>query len=180
MRKTKVKTKLVYLGKVDVDSGQLVICDPSYIDEDFSKESGETGHPVLQHKEDKSLWQFTNGQPSKLPYVNAFPGRYDIVIPKYGKSPNDLIESKEFIKTNLDTMPSVKEASLTYEGIRKALGNDNHQLKHKMGHDGAGVAFNPGFGDGSYKVYAEIGAYNEWGERVKRVIIECIDKNDEG
>ena len=176
---TKAKTKKVLIGYCSVDSGQLLICDPSYIKDDFNDSKNESGHTIYEHKKDKSLWQFNYEQPSTRPDVNAFPGKYDTVIPQYGKSPNDLIESGEFVESNVDTMPNTKEGALTYDGIRKSLKKTLFgQLKHELGHVGAGVAFNPGFGDGNYAVYAEIQKYDDWGERVKRIVIECIDDEE--
>jgi len=45
------------------------------------------------------------------------------------------------------------------------------QLYFDMGHEGLGVVFDSGIGDGVYDVYATIGEIDGWGKRVKKVEI---------
>ena len=84
----------ILLGEVGVDSGQLMICDPSYVDLFQHPEKNESGpdhgHEIYQHVEDKSYWQFTYGHKPVRSNVNQFPGTYETVIEKYGKNPNVL------------------------------------------------------------------------------------------
>jgi len=51
------------------------------------------------------------------------------------------------------------------------------QLKYKMGHDGLGVVFSSGFGDGTYDVYATIKDCGTWGKRVTKVEVILIDED---
>lgn len=169
----KVKVKI---GEVGVDSGQLMICDPSYIDGQFlSPDSGsydDHAHKIYRHKDDKSLWQFTYGNKPQGG-VNKFPGRYDEVILKYGKSPNDLIKEGIFEKTDIDPTPHIPTGEFSYRGICKStIQNLFGQLNYSRGHKGVAVAFRSGLGDGTYEVFAEITNHPEYGQRVTKVIIE--------
>lgn len=49
------------------------------------------------------------------------------------------------------------------------------QLNYDKGHEGLGVVFNTGYGDGVYEVWATIGNTDEMGKRVKKVEIILID-----
>lgn len=48
------------------------------------------------------------------------------------------------------------------------------QLRYDMGHDGLGVVFDSGLGDGEYEVWATIGDLPDWGERIKKVEIVLV------
>jgi len=85
----------ILIGHVGVDSGQLLVCDPSYIDSEWELEED-----------------------------------FDPVNPKHNFSYN----------------ACVKE-TLSDKGYG--------QLNYKLGHAGVGVAFQSGYGDGIYPVYAK-------------------------
>lgn len=173
----KSKKRKVLLGVVGVDSGQLVICDPGYLEDEYDREDENTSlHPVYQHK-DGSKWQFCDthfGVKPSSPDVKPFPGKFDQVIKKYGKSPTELIKSGDFVKVKPNPEGRGK---FSYNGIcRTTLETENQggQLYYKMGHAGAGVAFSTGFGDGVYNVYAELVETKDYGERVSKVWVEFI------
>jgi hypothetical protein len=93
--------EVAYIGGVGVDSGQLMITDPCYIDQEWKQEQfGLVSYP----------------------------------------EPSD------------DTL-----YTYSYDGASNAtLSGDGHgQLAYEKGHAGAGVAFQTGWGDGVYPVYAE-------------------------
>lgn len=159
--------KIVTLGQVGVNSGQLMICDPCYLD-DFKRES-ETGklpslHKIYKHHEDGSLWQYTYGDKPERADVNAFPGSYANVIPQYGMTPNQLIEKGILVVSKEDDpLESIPSDEFSYRGACKAtLGNEN-----RGGEFNLAVATSTGYGDGSYDVKAEI-----VDGRVKKVWIE--------
>lgn len=81
------------IGYCGVDSGQLMVCDPCYINSEWAKsEFGE----------------------------------------------------------------KVEDGHFSYAGACKGtIGGEPVQLKYKLGHDGVGVAFPSGYGDGYYPVYAK-------------------------
>jgi hypothetical protein len=52
-------------------------------------------------------------------------------------------------------------------------------LRFAKGHEGAGVAFSTGFGDGSYPVYGYLRDCGEWGVRVARVEIDFMGEEED-
>ncbi len=173
MKRKKISTRVVQVGVVGVDSGQLMICDPSYIESEFITPepdgNSDHAHVIYQH-EDGTYWQYCYmGEKPSYDYVMPFPGKYSEAIQKYGASPNDLIEQKKFKKTNLDPTPHIPKGEFSYRGICKARSNQNQvgQLNFKLGHEGVAVAFSSGFGDGIYEVFAEIVNAGDHGERYR-------------
>jgi hypothetical protein len=132
--------KKVCIGHVGVDSGQLLMCDPCYIDSEWSKEDF-TDIRVYEHKDTKE----------KLQYKVDFP-HYEAEISKYGKNMNELLKTGEW----LDVPATDSEFPFSYNACCKATLSDNGhgQLNYKLGHPGVGVAFSTAFGDGVYPVYA--------------------------
>jgi hypothetical protein len=133
-----MSTKLI--GHVGVDSGQLLLCDPCYIDSEWEKEEFEDLR-VYQNKVSKQILQ----------YRKDFPN-FGTVIPEYEKTMNELIETGEW--EELDIPSAVNPFS--YNACTQAtLSEDGHgELKYKHGHAGVGVAFSTAFGDGYYPVVA--------------------------
>jgi len=179
-----MKTRTVKLGVAYVDSGQLLICDPCYINNEYlvDKKTGHknySNHPVYKHK-DGSLWQFCYLKKSKIKNVNPFPGTYESIILKYKKNPNQLIKSGEFRKTNMSLFPNMRKGEFSYDSICDITSSKNHggQLNFAYGLGGVGVAFSTGMGDGTYDVYAELIKLKDWGERVKKVYIEFISPRE--
>lgn len=109
-----MKNKRVRIGIVGVDSGQLVVCDPCYINHD---------------DEQKEL------------------NDYETLLKKRGIDDN-----------------RVKGKTEKYT-----------QLNYDKGHEGLGVVFDTGLGDGVYEVYATIGE-TKWGERVKKVEVILLEE----
>jgi hypothetical protein len=132
--------KKVLIGQVGVDSGQLLMCDPCYIDSEWSKEDF-TDIRVYEHKETKE----------KLQYKVDFP-HYEAEISKYGKNMNQLVATGEWI----DVPMTDSKFPFSYNACSKAtLSEDGYgQLNYKLGHAGVGVAFSTAYGDGVYPVYA--------------------------
>lgn len=174
-----MESKIVKLGVVGVDSGQLIICDPAYIEQQFkttdSGDKSDHAHAIYKHKDGK-LWQFCYGNVPAYENVNSFPGSYATVIPEYGLCPNDLKEQGLFEKTDMDPTPHIPEAEFSYRGICKTTKSENHggQLNYALGHAGVAIAFSSGLGDGTYDIFAEIVDTGAFGERVKKVWVELI------
>lgn len=131
-------TKLI--GHVGVDSGQLLLCDPCYIDSQWEKEDFEDFRRY-QHKDTKKKLQY------RVDFSN-----YQEVIPEYNKNMNELIETGEWIELP-DEAP---KSQFSYNACAHAtLSEDGHgQLNYKGGVPGVGVAFSTAFGDGLYPVIA--------------------------
>lgn len=133
--------KKVLIGHVAVDSGQLMICDPCYIDGQWKHEEF-TDVRVYKHN--------TTGQ--TLQYMKDFP-HYEEVIPAFGMNMNTLLKSGEWTQVEEAHQP---EHGFSYNAACKAgLSKKGHgELHFDMGHSGAGVAFATTYGDGTYPVYA--------------------------
>lgn len=131
--------ELKLLGYVGVDSGQLLLCDPGYIDSQWEDEEFE----------DIRIYQNKLLPLSTLQYKRDF-AKYDEIIPEIGQCMNDLIKTGEW--EQLDGPVPVNNFS--YNACCKATLEHNNQLNYKLGHAGVGVAFSTQIGDGSYPVYA--------------------------
>lgn len=151
------------IGHVGVDSGQLLLCDPCYIDSQWVKEEFED----LRMYENKIT-------KDRLQYLIDF-NNYQSPIEKYdGKNMNDLLSTGEW--EELPFGPA--EHPFSYNACAKAtLSDDGYgQLKFKMGHEGVGVAFSTAFGDGYYPVYAN---YDEEGTLRSVEVIFVDDPNQD-
>ena len=128
------------IGHVGVDSGQLLLCDPCYIDSEWEKEDF-TDIRVHEHKVTKDT----------LTYGKDF-ANYQEMIERYGKNMNDLLDSGEW--EDVERPPS--KYPFSYNACAKAtLSKDGYgQLNYNLGHPGVGVAFSTAFGDGFYPVFA--------------------------
>lgn len=179
------KSRKIRLGVVGVDSGQLLITDPSYLQGEFQhrKEKNVSRHPVHQHT-DGTLWQFINRklrQKTVRKDVKAFTGKYDEVIPKYGKSPNQMVDDGDLKPVNI-AFSDIPDGEFSYDGIRKInlTGSGfGGQLNYKLGHAGAGVTFESGFGDGEYEVTGKVVDFgDDGGERLVSVTVHLITSED--
>ena len=139
------------IGHVGVDSGQLMMCDPAYIDSEWKKEEFEDIR-VYRHKTTGDILQ----------YRVDFP-HYEAIIPEYGKTMNELNATGEWEREENYHAPV---HPFSYNACAKAtLSEEGHgQLNFSLGHPGVGVAFRTAFGDGIYPVYA---VYGDDGHLVK-------------
>jgi hypothetical protein len=165
------------IGEVGVDSGQLLITDPCYINSQWKNESngGKTRiAPVYRHEDGTVLFCALHGT---APAEAALPfGHYEEVVEKYGKTPNQMVA--EGIMVEQPEPPPTGEYS--YEGCCEATLSDEQagQLNYALGHAGAGVVFSSGFGDGGYEVWARYVDAGPWGTRVAEVRVVMIDDDD--
>ena len=146
MEKTKKKKteKEICIGHVAVDSGQLMICDPCYIDSEWENEDFE------------DIRVYKNKHTSRtLTYGKDFTN-YEEVLPEYGKTMNILISEHDW---EVAARPKSK-SGFSYNACANAtLSEEGHgELRFKMGHTGAGLAFGTAFGDGLYPVFAKYDA----------------------
>ena len=138
MAKTVTK---VLIGEVAVDSGQLMIFDPCYIDSQWENEDFE------------DIRVYKNEHTGKtLTYPKDFTS-YEDVLPEYGKTMNILISEHDWKITE----SAEPKSGFSYNACAKAtLSETGHgELKFKLGHVGAGLAFSTAYGDGLYPVYAK-------------------------
>jgi hypothetical protein len=147
------KAKWIELGVVGVDSGQLMICDPSYIDSQWEKENLEENELTAIHP---------NGKKEKVKRCSK----------KWFKIIDDVNKGK--IKLEGDDFKKPKHNFSYPACVEQTLKNSYGQLNFKMGYEGAGVVFESGFGDGVYQVFGKIEKIKDWGERITEVRIKLI------
>lgn len=149
--------KKVLIGYCDVDSGQILICDPCYIDGNF--------------EDKKSAISTGLTQPQWL-------NEGDHVIPDSECE----IDGSTYVQYESNSWDfEMDNPDLSYEGCCSVTLNKevSGQLVHSAGHPGAGVAVSSGYGDGTYPVYAEFIDDGPWGIRTKSVTIEFIGEDED-
>jgi hypothetical protein len=142
------------VGWVGVDSGQIVICDPAYIDSQWKKEKFE----------DIRRFEITE-QEMILEYPRDFKS-YEEVIPPYNKTMNDMIDSG--MAKILPDVPAKSEFSYN-ACCKKTITERAGQLNFQHGGEGVAVVTSAGYGDGFYPVVAEIED-----RRVKSITVHFI------
>lgn len=148
------------IGVVGVDSGQILVCDPCYIDSEW------------KHEEFEDIRKYKHNDGTILQFRVDFE-RFDYIIPKYGKSMNDIIAAGEAVD-----LPSTESRHpFSYNACCKKTCGDSEtgQLNFEMGHAGVGVVTSSGYGDGLYPVIAD---YTKDG-RVKSITVVFIDDDEE-
>ena len=122
--------KKIFLGNVGVDSGQLMITDPCYVNDFESNDFDDIRKN--QHKETKDTLQY------RVDFEN-----YEQVIPKYKMTMNELLSKGIF-----EEMPrSNSDNSYSYNGACHQTYNGGGELGNALG-----VAFST-HDDGMYSVY---------------------------
>ena len=138
-----VELEVVHLGVAAVDSGQLLVTDPAYIDSEWQYQPFEGA--------DRVLVDTRTGDTVK--WGRDFQ-RYDKPLEPYGKSPNELLEEGRLAE--VPPPPPPETYSYSYNGACQAtLSQGYGELAYRLGHAGAGVVFSSGWGDGMYPVYGE-------------------------
>lgn len=140
---------LVRIGSVGVDSGQLLLIDPCYIDSQWQRE---------EFKDVRRYRHKTSGE--VLQYQVDFP-HYEASIPKHGKTMNELIATGEWEKM---PMP-FPEHELSYYAVSRVT-IESEKLGGNVGM--LATAFSTGYGDGYYDVYARYGKDG----RIMQVVVD--------
>ena len=141
--------KWIKIGSVGVDSGMLMVCDPSYVDGEWVADTEAPGHHELVLTE-KGKTRFPGLHKFRMKCFRDF-GSYSEIIPDLGMSMNDARE--EGLVEEVERGPT---GEFSYNGCCLGAERGHGQLKYKRGHDGVGVVFSSGYGDGFYPVYARI------------------------
>jgi hypothetical protein len=127
----------VEIGMVGVDSGQILVCDPCYIDSQWKKEDLVQKPAVLL---------FPNGTIEKVVCLSK---RWFEVVERINKGEIKVLEDNGFEKAKSNfSYPACGEKTLGEKGYG--------QLNFEMGHPGVGVVTSSGYGDGLYPVTALI------------------------
>ncbi|MDR5047842.1 hypothetical protein P4I89_08165 [Bacillus cereus] len=167
---TENKSERVLLGTVGVDTGQLFISDPSYIEHQWTPFSkGE----LLSIK----FW----GQACEKVKTYLEKEGYSISIHGgacYIDTPNntDLYESLKskihhYATSINEVIVCAPHTTSTYDSISNLTLSDKGYGQTTWPY---GVAFTSGLGDGRYNVYGTIQDVKGWGERITKVEIELI------
>ena len=148
----------ILLGHVGVDSGQLVIMDPAYIDSD---EWIPRNHPTflglhLAGTNAEALAQSMVQHHHDLTVQSVAPGIYKIIAPQ--QDPQALTHFAESLKARMGWHVDIEMLFHdTYQDIcRLTVDTLGGKLPYRLGHEGLAVAFRSGYGDGTYAVYATI------------------------
>lgn len=166
-----MKKKL--LGYVGVDSGQLLVCDPCYIDSEWSN-TQFSDIRIYEHKKTKRIFKYESFWEASTVKASQRPQTKIEIFPNYetktstGKTINEMLAKKE-----LKELPVKEKTALigdfSYGGACETNNANKHQLNYKKGHPGVGITFSSGYGDGVYPVY---GTFNKEG-RCMKVEIDC-------
>ncbi|APU10898.1 hypothetical protein A5M85_11575 [Cellulophaga lytica] len=150
----KLETQLA--GYVDVDSGQLMLTDPLYVDSQWKKETYEDLRLYKDVETGKSYQ-----------YLKDF-NNYQEKIEGFDNTVNELLKSNRFEEIKVDRK---SDYSYSYAGACYATINEEGfgAMTHEKGHEGAAVAFRTFMGDGSYPVYIET-----YGGRNIRMYVDLI------
>lgn len=137
-----VEIEVVYMGTVGVDSGQLLITDPCYIDSEW------------QHEPFKTDRVYKDSQSGSIVRWGEDFMRFDEPLEPYGQSPEDLVKIGRLIQ--LPPPPRPQTFNYSYKGACQATASEGYgELVYNAGHAGAGVVFGSGWGDGFYPVFGE-------------------------
>lgn len=137
-----VDVEVVHLGNVGVDSGQLMITDPCYIDSEW------------QHEPFQDDRVYRDTQSGALVRWGEDFQRFDEPLEGYGETPSDLIAAGRLAQLPKPVTPATFNYS--YNGACQATLSAGHgELVYRRGHPGAGVALSTAAGDGVYTIYGE-------------------------
>lgn len=137
-----VDLEVVRLGFAGVDSGQLLVTDPAYIDSEWRYQPYEPRASVLVDTH--------NGHTFKC---GTDFDRFDEPLMPYDRPPNELLKQGRLAEVPL---PPIKTYPYSYNGACQATLAEGHgELAYRFGDTGAGVVFSCGWGDGMYPVYGE-------------------------
>lgn len=169
-----MKRKL--LGYVGVDSGQLMVTDPCYIDSEWTQ-MGFQDIRMYEHKKTKRTFKYeTFWEPATVKASQAKTAKLEIfqsydAITSTGKSMNQMVKAKEVTEVPVPLKQQMI-GTYSYGGVCETTLAGKHEINYKKGHAGVAVVFNSGYGDGSYPVY---GTFNAEGRCIK-VEIEMGDE----
>ncbi len=158
----KKKEERIRLGVVGVDSGQLMICDPGYLNE--WKEEPFDLDEISLYKDVETGKEFKHPRDWRLEFRD-------------GMSYNEAME-----KGLIERVPGKQKGEFSYNGVcQKTLDaeyttHDEGQIPFEMGHAGLAVAFRSGLGDGLYEVWGTVKELKDWGRRITKVEIILVEE----
>jgi hypothetical protein len=155
------------LGYVGVDSGQLIITDPCYIDSEWQHKEFQDIR-IYKHLKTKKIFQYANIlTPKPINKHTELFRNYDEIL-STNKTMNQMMIDKE-VKEIPDKNKQKLIGDYSYAGCCETTMADKNQLNYKKGHKGVAITFSSGYGDGCYPVY---GTFNK-DNRCIKVEINC-------
>lgn len=142
------------LGTVHVDSGQLLLIDPCYIDDTWVEEPFEDIRQ-FRHKESGRM----------LEYRVDFAKFNAPIQAEGGKTMNDLLATGEW-----ELIEQPMPDGLSYNSVSRTTQNRNGGGTVAM----LAAAFSTGYGDGVYQVYVRRGKGEDEG-RIMQVLIDFTE-----
>ena len=149
------------IGKVGVDSGQLMVTDPCYLNRFENNDYKPTRKYVCVTDKKKII-----------EWPRDFYNYEDDIIDGYNKNMNTLIKDKLFVQVK----DEIIDSSYSFVGACHQSSKTENQ-GGELG-NGLGLSFSTGFGDGHYPVYAYYEDVNGWGRRIKKIEIEFFTDED--
>jgi len=146
-----MKTTTENVGYVAVDSGQLMICEPCYI-ESMWKADAEYNSVRKYRSKDGNIYAYGEEGGDMLGDVKETFTAYDKPLKATGKTPNELMQSGDW--EPIDPAEYDEQVGeFSYAGASKATLTKDRcgPLRLAQGHEGAGFAFST-YGDGMYSV----------------------------
>jgi len=138
----------IKIGEVGVDSGGLMLCDPSYINGMWQK--GE--YMDIRLYKDKStgkMFAYDTKHSRMIEEDIEYFNNFETIL-STGKTPNKHNADNEWENININ------DESFSYNGVKHTGKKLYKQINYPLGHAGLAVAFNSGLGDGCYDVLAKI------------------------
>ena len=155
-------SRLKKVGVVGVDSGQVMICDPCYIENEWQGDGDGSITPPEVWEDKETSKRYAHGMlvsPAicKIMGVDTVFDNWESKLDDYdGKTPNQVRKDHW---TLVDVPEDLnRSGEFSYAGVCHTTlrGDGFGQLKYKMGHDGAGIASRTLIGDGCYPVFARV------------------------
>lgn len=172
-----MKRERKLIGTVGVDSGQIMIMDPCYVESLWrtSKEGNITG-----------LKFWGSGQEEAAEYAKSLGHEVKEVNGAYFATETDLAQLNTLahnLAAHAHSHKKVVVSSVwtdgTYHQICDATGGEQQAgpLPYPLGHAGFLTAATSGLGDGHYNVYATYVESKLIGNRIQKVEIEFLDED---
>lgn len=157
------------LGQVGVDSGQLMVIDPCYINSEWKKEGSVLGVNFWGQGQERVAHSL---EEEGIAVELVDDGRYRVIT----GDAEALIEKIKTLSKNIGQIViAVPHTDSTYDKICDITMSEDQG--GKLDH-GLAVVFSSGLGDGLYDVYATYKTLDGWGERITKVEIELISDDE--
>jgi hypothetical protein len=148
------------VGVVGVDSGQVMICDPCYINSEWDDDDSPPipTPKIYRDKETGKTYAYAGFLDPEKHSVDVAFDSWDQQLDDYdGLRPNSLLADGRWEEVDVDVDEEL-QGVFSYPGVCKTTISKHGfgQLKYKAGHAGVGVASRTLIGDGCYPVFAQL------------------------